>query len=348
MDKDACTWKLAVCGITLAFLTAGTARAGTFTYTNLTLPGGSSSMVNGINDSDQAVGTGTNVGTASHGFIWSNGQYTQVDVPGTIGGTIMIAINNNGIALGGLKSHLKFTKVITYNLATGKYAKFTTKISHPGGINVAGEVAGYSSSHKIDYGVVGTPQQTTTLNEAPGVSTFAFGIADDGTVAGAYLTPFPADRSRTTYVGNGFTYKNGVFTTVNYPGYDQTVINVISSNGEVGGSYSNVPSGGGEFVESGGVFTNITYPGAFITEIGGINSGGEVVGWWSMTDSSAQQGFIDVGGNYYNINPPGSVGTVITGVNAKGSLVGFYQTALNGAYHGFIAQCAPNQVPCTQ
>lgn len=65
-------------------------------FTTLSLPGSNGTMANGLNDKGQVVGTYSD-STGTHGFEYSGGSYTSIDVPNSFPGTTkVVGINNSG------------------------------------------------------------------------------------------------------------------------------------------------------------------------------------------------------------------------------------------------------------
>ncbi len=66
----------------------------TYTYTSISVPGGTSALARGLNNAGQIVGSYAD-NTGTHGFLYSNGAYTTINAPnGT--STELLGINNLG------------------------------------------------------------------------------------------------------------------------------------------------------------------------------------------------------------------------------------------------------------
>ena len=70
------------------------------TCTGLDVPGSTRTEATGINNHGQIVGDYIDASGSAHGFVLSSGHYTQLDVPGAIGGTAPRAINDRGTVVG--------------------------------------------------------------------------------------------------------------------------------------------------------------------------------------------------------------------------------------------------------
>ena len=77
---------------------AGQVKAAGYTLTTLNVPGASSTIASGINNSGQIVGQYSNTG-GTHGFLLSGGVYTTLDAPGAIS-TEAYGINDAGQIVG--------------------------------------------------------------------------------------------------------------------------------------------------------------------------------------------------------------------------------------------------------
>ena len=105
------------------------------------------------------------------------------------------------------------------------------------------------------------------------LETHPWDINSAGVVAGAYRMPDGGGF-------HGFIYSAGVFTTIDAPGADSTVIYGINDSGEAVGA-----AGGGAITSAfkyyGGAFQEITIPGATGVVATEINNSGQVVGNYS-------------------------------------------------------------------
>ena len=87
--------------LSVVFSDVGLAQADLI-YTTLDLPGATDTQALGINNAGQIVGAFEAGGlqVPSHGFLLSGGAYTQLDVPGTVSGTVASGINASGQIVG--------------------------------------------------------------------------------------------------------------------------------------------------------------------------------------------------------------------------------------------------------
>lgn len=201
-------------------------------------------------------------------------------------------------------------------------------------------------------------------------NTIAQGIANDGTVAGAYSSirvpedsyirlangrfsrpiEFPGGNFTTAFgindslvvVGtfisdstHGFFFDGTTYTQFDLPGYVDTFIFGENDAGDFTGlaiDAENVPTA---YLSVGGVITTFTIPGASEVDPRGINSLGQVAGYYF---APGQHGFFrDADGTLtYPIDFPGASTTVILGLNDRGVMVGTYNLA--NTQHAFVLQ----------
>ena len=113
-----------------------------------------SGIAYGINDLSHVVGNGT-VGTLVLGFLWRDGQLTNL---GTLGGQIVseaYAVSNGGVIVG--RANI-FPVLWTYDVSNPSSTPTITQLPMPSGffsatpkaVNDAGDVAGYAGSPNID------------------------------------------------------------------------------------------------------------------------------------------------------------------------------------------------------
>jgi probable HAF family extracellular repeat protein len=327
-----------------AMMFAVPAMAGSYTYTTLDPPGFNNSVTNGINDNDQVVGEFSDSSGNSHGFVWSNGNFTQINGPN--GALIVVtAINANGLATGwySLGSGTRYS--FTYNTATSTMTLLNPKTKYhasPTAINASGTVLGNTEQRvaKNDYSLGGftvTGAKVKYLTPpGTGANTAFNAINDKGVIVGGY---------RDSIGLHSFSYDKGVYTTFDPNGSTFDSAYFITKSGVIGGIFN-----GHGYVKVGSTITQYDYPGtetvfSYSGTIG-VGTNGTVFGAW--VDSQAQpHGYVFVNGTYYNISVAGAVATNVLQVNDNDSIVGYYQVA-GGPYQGFIAQCPAAQRPCTQ
>jgi hypothetical protein len=338
-----------------AFCTvAAPAGAGTYTYTSLAPEGSIQPVAGGMNDADQVVGSFQDPTTyVSHGFLWSGGSFTQIDV-GSFG-TFLTAINASGIAAGFYYASADDAKNFKYTAMTYDTVRhthtdvpFNSRYSAVAlGINAAGIVIGSAfrgPDEKAFYVKPGRTVQVSVPNSPYVTVGVAINDRNESLLSGV-------DLSNNEYA---YLLRGGKFTQLAPPG--GASVNgfgcagnsgFINTAGVVGGSYG-VDTGVFGFTFSNGRYKTYEFPNQPAqTTVSGVSASGVVAGCY--LDSSAgyaSKGFVYTKRTYHTILVPGSSSTWIVGINAGNSLIGQYAS---GAVSGvFIAQCPADQAPCTQ
>lgn len=175
-------------GISNSGVVVGFSSLGSFLYSNgvYTLLGLGGQAL-GINNSNQLVGT-----TGTSGFFYDGSVLHTIAYPGAIS-TTASGINNAGRIVGSYQISPLLTSGFLYN------AGVFTPISVPGatstyaeGINNLGEIVGYYVDAHGHHGFVDINGVFTTFeipvlfDVGPVFLTDAFGINDDGVIAGSY------------------------------------------------------------------------------------------------------------------------------------------------------------------
>jgi len=212
----------------------------------------------------------------THGFIFQNGTFTNIDFPGETD-TEIWAINDNGDVVGyyydGTRNH-------GFLLSNGVY----TTIDPPGsvdtfvqGINNIGQVVGnYDDADGNQIPFLLSAGVYTDLSFPTSVYyPYALGINNLGAVVGNY------DDS----IGNGHGFlllQNGTFTSIDYPDDSPVFLTQawgINDGNQIVGTY--LATSESELVgyeDNNGIFTVIAVPGATGEDVFDINNGGQLVG----------------------------------------------------------------------
>jgi uncharacterized membrane protein len=199
-------------------------------YVLLNVPGAINSCGYGINISGQIVGEYSD-SSGIHGFLYDGGsRYATIDYPGA---TITYAydINDAGLIVG---SYLVPNSIV-YNGFVYDKGTFTA-IDFPGadetfayGINSSGDIVGlYDDSQPPGHGFLLSNGVYSSLDFPYVDATFAQGINDAGTITGYYVDKY-------TLIQHGFTYADGMFTTVDVTGASATELWRIKNNQNVVG-----------------------------------------------------------------------------------------------------------------
>jgi len=351
LKTDLCSRAIVVAALLAA---AGPAIAGSYTYTSLAPAGSIQPVVGGMNDSDQVVGSFQDPTTyRSHGFLWSKGSFTQIDV-GSFG-TFLTAINASGLAAGYYYASADDAKNFRYTAMTYDTVKHThtnvpfgTKYSAAAiGINAKGIVIGTAFKGPDEKAFLfkpGSARQISVPN-SPNV-TVGVAINDRGE---SLLSGIALLNNEYSYVLRG-----GQFTQLAPPG--GVSVNgfgcasnsgFINDQGVVGGSYG-VATGVLGFTFGNGLYLTYEFPGQPAeTTVSGVSPTGVVAGCYLDANAGyASKGFVFISRAYHTILVPGSSSTWIVAINAKNSLIGQYASVTDAG--AFIAQCPAHQGPCTQ
>lgn len=180
------------------------------------------------------------------------------------------------------------------------------------GINNNGVIVGYSGdgrSFTWSNGVF-------TYFQVPGSNfTQALGINDAGQVFGTYGNnnfPFP-----------GFLYDGQNFTTVEYPGAQETKVTAVLKSGMVLGYFNNSPTIDG-FRFDGTEYRAFLIPGKQIvtTITGAANNNGDFVGSAATIN---YEGYVFSRGKITLLNFPGALTTGASGINDSGVVTGNFE-----------------------
>jgi hypothetical protein len=217
-------------------------------------PGSAQTQVTGLNDDGVQVGFYSTQNTASgvnnnFGFYF-NGSFHKVMFP--TGNNAkppvdqLLGINDHGIAVGFYNNGSGNARGYEYNINNHKFSLVTKPGAPTGGaapsltaaaINNHGEVAGfYVNNGGVTVSFVKLANGKFTTFAVPGASaTNAFGVNDNGTVAGTYTVG--TGNAATTH---GFIWRPGHFTlNVDDPkGVGTTFLNGINNEGDIVGFYT--------------------------------------------------------------------------------------------------------------
>ena len=262
----------------------------------------------GINASDQIVGFYDN--TQRHGFLYSGGTYTTLDVPMT-SYTEADGINDLGHVVGTYQAGGKFHGYIYRN---GTYATLDDPLGTvetvAQGVNNADQVVGYYIGSNgvfhgffVDaafglYAPIDDPLAGTT-SSGNGEGTYAQGINNAHQIVGYYVD--------SSHRYHGFLYANGSYFPLDFPSATATRALGINDAGQIVGAYDNA-SGHHGFLYANGVYTSIDdplagpMPGQGTYAAAGINNVGNIVGYY-VDGSGKFHGFLETA------NPPPPAGT---------------------------------------
>jgi len=315
-------------------LAAASSEAFEITFTPVDGPGGASARPNGINASGKIVLFG---GGTPHSFLWDQGAFTPIEVPGARG-TTALSINAADQVIGtfddgGPNDHgfLWDEGVITILDPPGAL------LTQPRAINARGQIVGlYADSNAVIHGFLWDKGVVTTIDPPGATAAHANGINAAGQIVGLY-SRFPGD--------HGFLWDKGTFTTIDFPGPGVFATNALAINaagqivGRFGNAFSNLFD---SFLWEKNVFTRIDRPpDATSLQAIAINPAGQVVGTYGCCISTqvfTSHGFLWDKGTLTTIDPPSAAITEIFGLNAVGEFVGWSAPDRLTQLHGFLAR----------
>ena len=141
---------------------------------------------------------------------------------------------------------------------------------------------------------------------------------------------------------HGFLLRQGVLTTLDFPGASETLPFGINESGTVVGYWDLLDAGGNllayhGFIWNNGAFTQVDFPGSVDTAVLGINAHGEWVGTWDAgVTSPIGHGLVCSNRQCFSFDVPGATITQATDINALGHIAGVYIDT-SGAEHAFLA-----------
>jgi hypothetical protein len=321
-----------------------TAQAGTFQFTTITPPGVHAIQAIDINNDNQVAGYYIGAHERKHGYVWVNGSFTKVDVPGAKD-TELDAVNDSGIAVGvatkvpGL-GNIAFTYNITSGLQT-VIGSMTRAYFINFGIGENDQSFGTEDFHRRRFTTVIEQDDKLIPFNVPGRKKTAFTIQQING-AGELLGTAHSFKNGYDY---GYTYLGTKLTLFEVPGFQSTQPVVFTPDGGIAGIFSavNGPRVRG-FYLTGGNYTTYSYPGARYTELRGALSPSYVEGSY-LTSGGSAYAFIFNAGKYTRYVPKGATSSGFGAMNANGSLVGGYTNKQNEVL-GLIGICPSGQAPC--
>jgi probable HAF family extracellular repeat protein len=197
---------------------------------------------NAITASGQIVGDYYNLLTGYHGFLFNQGSYTTLDVPGAF------VTDPNGInASGQIVGYFSYTDQPPFHgflLDQGSYTTLDVpgaKYTYANGINDLGQIVGaYVDAANNTHGFLLDQGNYTTLDPPGSTGTAANGINDAGQVVGSYVDAggnvhgFVASPESVTIDINDTPDRSDDITLFDPGVYTQTVQARVTNNGPEG------------------------------------------------------------------------------------------------------------------
>lgn len=250
---------------------------GTCSFQTLHLPGNAAGFdtVEAINDIGAIVGTAVPANEQTfHAFLFFNGKFSPFMFPGALR-TAAHDINNHAQIVGEYAD--RFGNLHGFLVHSGGFQT----IDVPGtsdtvveGINDFGDMVGFFVN-ETNLGFVTSflrHKGKFTKFSFPGAdpgTTVAMSINNSGVIVGSYEIKFSH---------HGFMVKNGHFSSIDFPGAEETQVFKISGDGDIVGTYT-PPSGVfNGFSFANGKFRTINQPNTSFNEVRGVNSHDQIVG----------------------------------------------------------------------
>ncbi len=153
--------------------------------TMLSVPGAVSSEATDINASGQIVGNFRDASGFDHGFLYSGGTYTVIDMPGNVGSTRIGGINDAGTIVG---SAYDYGNPNSFIYRGGVFTNFTAdnRYTVASDINNAEQIVGWVGVSGERLGFLYQAGQSVILDLSTGTgSTYAYSINNGGQIGGA-------------------------------------------------------------------------------------------------------------------------------------------------------------------
>ena len=221
-----------------------------------------------------------------------------------------------------------------------KQLEFPGAVSTEGyNINQDGSVAGYyNTADGQRYGFIAKPVSDDRPVVAPAVTTYSYESID---VVGVDYLALTASSDFGDYAGYtrspntekivAFTLIDGVFTTYNFPGAQETRFYALGNNGQAAGHYKDSDGNYHGVILENGEMRQFDYANAVQTFLYGYSDATGALTGDFIDAAGVQRGF---SGDLI-IDIPGATATHTDFVNAEGSIVGSYVDA-EGTYHAYV------------
>lgn len=316
--------------VLLGVLCALAGAAPVYQFTEFTVPGATHLAQVHINNAGYVTALGFDADwTNLRSVLWDGSAYTFLTGPG---GELVVAtdINNSGLIVGGGNDGAG--QAIGFTLVAGAYSIYHDASRQPylgfWGSNDAGLIVGMGGFGETGYATsfVYDGVTTTDLPSDPVVTDpVAMAINNAGVIVGNYGL-VGSWGTAGTYSEHAFTYSDGVYTTVAYPGATRTNLVDINNFGWAIGQWSDGSGGEGGFLYRDEVF--IPLPNMVVSSPWGPL---EISPWYeSINDNGVVAGTRrawDAEGNYYKggfigdpVPEPASVALIGAGVLALAGL----------------------------
>ncbi len=206
-------------------------------------------------------------------------------------------------------------------------------------INQDGSVVGhYETADGHKYGFIAKPISGERPVVAPASTTYTYESINSPGVDHLAVTASSDFEDYAGYTRSpggektvGFTLIDGVFTTYNFPGAQETRFYALGNNGQAAGHYKDSDGNYHGVILENGEMRRYDYPDAVQTFLYGYSDATGALTGDFIDAAGVQRGF---SGDLI-IDIPGATATHTDFVNAEGSIVGSYVDA-EGTYHAYV------------
>jgi hypothetical protein len=308
---------------------AASPAIGTVNWTTIDYPGADWTVASGINVYGVIVGTYHDL-QGMHGFRYSGGQFTSVDVPGDNLGqksTVLFGINDLGQVVGWFLDRVNAGH--SFLLSSGTYTSLDACVLPPQGV--------VSGSGLTNVGV-------HAINNA-------------GQTAGSYWNT--SDYIYETLEGYSMGANHSQLNCrLDWSGSIGTEIYGINNSGQMVGEWNEGTRGRtdnhahGLLWSATGQRQTFDPPWASQTFLRGISNSGRMVGYAYVVGMRGYHGLVYENGAPVRLDYPGSTSTMLLGINDpllfnRYQIVGSYWNVVNGRpkQHGVVATVYPDALP---
>jgi len=261
---------LALCGLAGAQVT--------YNYTTFENPGASVTLVFGLNNHAELVGS-DNAIPGRHAFLLDHQSHISLDESGVLGTHFSFArgINDVGSVVGDyfdddgnehgfvLKNGVLTTIDVPFSGSVG------TQLN---AINNSGEIVGtWVDDAFTAHGFVYQNGNFAHLDYPGALDTFPSGVSARGEIVGNWDT----DQST---IGHGFFFYQGQMVSIDAPAAapDSTAATGVNERGQIVGIYVDLDGNSHGFLVDHSAFTTLDCPGGFRTSPWAINAAGQIAG----------------------------------------------------------------------
>ena len=321
------------------FIDASGVRRGFSGDEIIEVSGASETYADFVNANGGMVGSYVDAGGVYHPYVRTpDGEFVSFDLPSAEGLEYFFVhgINDAGATVARAKAVGDVPR--TYAPTIREELKFPGSVSTEGyNINQDGSVVGhYDSADGRRHGFIARPAR-----DAAAQSVATDYIFESINVPGVDFLQLTASSDFEDYAGNtrsadgekmvGFTLIDGVFTTYDFPGSQNTYFYALGNNGDAAGHYEDSDGLHHGVVLDNGELRQYDFPGAVETQIFGISDVTGALTGNFIDASGVRRGF----SGETIIDPREATETYADFVNARGIIVGSYVDA-DGLYHAYV------------